>query len=113
MPSQVEVSNQLSTSLQLEQRVEFVCQDALSGSIANAGLIWLNSYAWGTEAKKSISRKIIQEAELGARVVSYEPLDVVALDGCPQTLVLQDTFSIEASWNPRSTAYVYSVEEAA
>ncbi|CAE7316931.1 Ogt [Symbiodinium natans] len=107
LASQVQAAQRLAEELGLEDGVEFRCQDALEADVSEAGLVWLNTYAWPAEVKQRVAQKLLQELPEGSQVVSYEPIPTAGLCWQGRHLRLKASVNLEASWDPELTAEVH------
>ena len=112
LKSQVAESQQLAEDFGLQNAISFRCQDALTAQIRGAKLVWLNTYAWPTEVKQILCKKMLKELSAGALVVSYEAIpDDFAKDG-EISLELQSVEEMETSWDPQLLAHVYRCQKS-
>ncbi|CAE7228012.1 unnamed protein product [Symbiodinium pilosum] len=99
-----EASQQLAEEFGLVGSVEFRCQDALEADVSQAGLVWLNTYAWPADLKQRAVQKLLQELPPASKVVSYEPIPAEDLTCEGRELRQEASVDLEASWDPDLTA---------
>ncbi|CAE7834935.1 unnamed protein product, partial [Symbiodinium sp. KB8] len=69
LASQVSAAQRVSQELGLDDSVQFLCQDALEANVSEAGLVWLNTYAWPADIKRRAVQKLLKELPESSQVV--------------------------------------------